>query len=57
MVSKILKTEEAIANMSYEGAAEEYYRYGHGHINDTFYVSIKGQEDTFHAQHHLHGYD
>ena len=20
-------------------------------------VSIKGQEDTFHAQHHLHGYD
>ena len=36
MVSKILKTEEAIANMSYEGAAEEYYRYGHGHINDTF---------------------
>ena len=32
MVSKILKTEEAIANMSYEGAAEEYYRYGHGHI-------------------------
>ena len=48
MVSKILKTEEAIANMSYEGAAEEYYRYGHGHINDTFYVSTMA-EDGRHA--------
>lgn len=40
---KALKTEEAIANMDYEGTVEEYYRYGHGHINDTFYVKTRAE--------------
>lgn len=45
---KALKTEEAMANMCYEGAVTEYYRYGHGHINDTFYVRTQA-EDGEHA--------
>lgn len=43
-----LKIEEAITHMRYEGEAVEYYRYGHGHINDTFYVRTRA-EDGEHA--------
>jgi len=32
------KIEEAISQMDYQGTPVEYYRYGNGHINDTFVV-------------------
>lgn len=42
--NKELKTEEAIANMCYEGTEVEHFRYGHGHINDTFYVKTQAKD-------------
>lgn len=46
---KELKTKEAIEHMSYAGTAVEYRRYGHGHINDTFYVKTEenGEEYSY----------
>jgi len=32
------KIDEVIGQMNYQGTAIEYYRYGNGHINDTFVV-------------------
>lgn len=46
--NKTRKTEEVIANMGYEGSLKEYCRYGHGHINDTFFVKTQA-EDGEHA--------
>lgn len=39
-----IKILEAIEHMAYEGAAMAHMRYGHGHINDTFYVSTMAED-------------
>ena len=46
---KELKTKEAIDNMAYAGKMAECCRYGHGHINDTFYVRTEdgGEEHAY----------
>lgn len=40
------KIDEAISQMNYEGTAIEHYRYGNGHINDTFVVVCRLNNKT-----------
>lgn len=40
---------EAMAHMAFAGSVTEYMRYGHGHINDTYYVKTMAEDGA-------HGY-
>ncbi len=40
------KIDEVISQMSYQGTAIEHFRYGNGHINDTFVVVCKVNNKT-----------
>lgn len=41
---KCRRIQEALEHMDYEGQVTGYKRYGHGHINDTFYVSAMAED-------------
>lgn len=41
-----VKVEEAISQFPFEGSLISYERYGNGHINDTFVIHCKRNDDT-----------
>lgn len=41
---KCTKIQEALEHMDFEGSVTAHIRYGHGHINDTFYVRTMAED-------------